>query len=392
MADGPLTAGLLGGLNIRRQREADQLRKQQIANQQALQEKQFVLQEKKVAQDKAQQDFENTNTLLDFAASQGNVPAMQVQLDKLSDSLVQSGALSEGASFNSSSVLDNLKDFQKRRDDITEFMKQAGNDPERLQAGVAEIKRIQSDFGGIPALEKGVEAVGGLAPEEVETITSEKLIDDPESPSGMSVALLDKQGNLVKKLRNATDKDITGKALVQVNTGDLQKGTVGKLEDQIIAGQKTIGQLNRAEATFKPEFLTIAGKAKGAIQRLSEKAGFETDTDFLKEKSRWFNQAKQAFFVYRKWVTGVAGGEKEMKDIAKAFADPERNSPSEYLANLQETRLWTRAVDKWLRETKALGLSISETREILPEVGVGGEFEAEGVSPEDEANAFLEGL
>jgi hypothetical protein len=159
MAQGPLTAGLLGGLNIKRQREVNQLKKRQVAQQ-----------TKRDEQAEAQRQFENTNTLLDFAASQGNIPAMETHLNALSDTLVKSGALPEGASFDPTSVLDNLKDFQKRRDDISEFMNQAGNDPERLQAGVAEIKRMQADFGGIPALEKGVEGVEGLVPEERKTL------------------------------------------------------------------------------------------------------------------------------------------------------------------------------------------------------------------------------
>ena len=147
--------------------------------------------------------------------------------------------------------------------------------------------------------------------------------------------------------------------------GGLAKPTVTAIEKDIIAGQKTIGSLNEAEKIFDPSFLTVEGKGRAFISSQAEKLGFSTDKEYLEARTKWRNQAKSAFLVYRKWVTGVAGGEKEFKEIAKAFPDPERNSPTEYMANLEQTRSWARATDLWLRETKALGLSLEETREIV---------------------------
>lgn len=158
---------------------------------------------------------------------------------------------------------------------------------------------------------------------------------------------------------------------------NLQKSTLGAIDKDIIAGQKMIGQLNEAESLFKPEFLTRGGQAKSFGQEQINKLGFDNNTDFLQAKSKWKTQSKQAFLAYRKWVTGVAGGEKEMAEIATAFPDPDNNSPAQYSANLDQTRKWGRVLDKWLRETKANGLSLSETREIVEEGDGGSDIQSE---------------
>ncbi len=168
------------------------------------------------------------------------------------------------------------------------------------------------------------------------------------------------------------DKDGNVSFTQGVDAG-VSKPTGTAIEKEIISAQKTIGQLNEAEKLFQPDFLTRGGKLKAFTETQADKLGFESKSDFLKERSAWLTQSKQAFLAYRKWVTGVAGGEKEMADIAKAFPDPDNNSPKQYVANLEQTRKWGRALTRWLQETKANGLSIGETREIIEQEEAGGD-------------------
>jgi hypothetical protein len=148
-------------------------------------------------------------------------------------------------------------------------------------------------------------------------------------------------------------------------TIDLEKGTKKDLEADIIEGERQIESLNEIESIFKPEFLTYQGEVKGALEKFADKAGFGTSTKFLEERAAWMVQAKSELLRYRKWVTGVAGGEKEFAEIAKAFADPEKNSPSQFIANLKQSRKWQKKVVNWNRETRAQGLSIANTPENL---------------------------
>lgn len=142
-------------------------------------------------------------------------------------------------------------------------------------------------------------------------------------------------------------------------------GTKVAIEKEIIEVDKQIARFNRMENLFKPEYLTFQGRSKAWLSKQVDKLGFKTDTEFLQSATKFRNESKATFLAYRKWVTGVAGGEEEMKEIAKAFPDVDRNSPAEYMANLEESRFWARTVSKWLRETRAQGFSLTATREII---------------------------
>ena len=114
------------------------------------------------------------------------------------------------------------------------------------------------------------------------------------------------------------------------------------LEKEIIDADTSLANFDSIEASFNPAFLTYGGKLKAATQRALDKAGFASNTQFLEERATWFSQSMSAFIAYRKWATGVAGGEKELKQIAKAYPDPEQNSPAEYKANLKQSRITAR--------------------------------------------------
>ena len=171
---------------------------------------------------------------------------------------------------------------------------------------------------------------------------------------------------------------------------DLSKGTKKELESKILDAQEIIGELNEAENLFKPEFLTFKGRLKAGATALAEKAdvieelGFKSNQEFLRKRAGWFAQAKKSALKWRKQITGVAGGEREMQEIAESFPDPAKDSESEYTSKLQQTRQWTRVLDRWLREVRTQGLelrkgesvtqqggpSISEIREIVEQEGV----------------------
>lgn len=147
----------------------------------------------------------------------------------------------------------------------------------------------------------------------------------------------------------------------KVFAGDMRP----EIANQILDLDKRIGSLDEMSRLFREEFLTFGGKGKAIEARILQKAGFKTQEEYTQARSRWMAQSKSAFLEYRKWVTGVAGGEKEFKEIAKAFPDPERNSPQEYEANLEQTLFWSEVIRRWLSSTRDRGLSLSETRDLF---------------------------
>lgn len=123
---------------------------------------------------------------------------------------------------------------------------------------------------------------------------------------------------------------------VTVQTGAIGKSTKTMLEKAVIEGTHNIKSFARTRKDFKPEYLTYFGKGEKGAALALDKLGLSTSKqkELIREQSNWFRQAKADFIAYRKWATGVAGGEKELKEIATSFPDPVKNSPEQYKANL----------------------------------------------------------
>ncbi|MCK5236482.1 MAG: hypothetical protein KAR06_05790, partial [Deltaproteobacteria bacterium] len=147
----------------------------------------------------------------------------------------------------------------------------------------------------------------------------------------------------------------------KVFTHDMPK----EIQTKMLELDEKIGGLDEMERTFTPEFLTYKGKIDAATVSLLQKVGFKTKGQFLEARSKWFAQAKTAFLAYRKSVTGVAGGEKEFKEIAKAFPNPDTDSPSQFTAKLNQVREFSQIVKRWLSGPQARGLTITDTRELM---------------------------
>jgi hypothetical protein len=143
-------------------------------------------------------------------------------------------------------------------------------------------------------------------------------------------------------------------ASTQINIGDitgLTKATKSKLQQEIIGLQDQLFDLKQAdlpsqqnpEGLFKREYLEHKGKLKGWISRQADKFGVGYEQDFLKRYAAWKGIVKKQTLAYRKLVTGVAGGPKEMKDIESTFINVNVDSPMQYLAKRDIYEANTRA-------------------------------------------------
>lgn len=137
-----------------------------------------------------------------------------------------------------------------------------------------------------------------------------------------------------------------GSVNVEVNTGDLTKPAQTQLQKDIVQGVQNIASFRKTADLFQDEYLTYLGKADKWIAEKMDKAGIATEDQkaLITEYNGWFRQAKADFIAYRKWATGVAGGEKELVEIATSFPDPVKNSPTQYRANIQNIEKTTRDV------------------------------------------------
>jgi len=183
-----------------------------------------------------------------------------------------------------------------------------------------------------------------------------------EGPEGEQVYV--KKGGAIPK---GFKKVQTKGTAVTVNTGDLAKTTKSKLEDDIVEATRNIQSFKATRASFKPEYLTLFGKAGNFMAESADKAGVSTadQKKLISERSTWFRQAKADFIAYRKWATGVAGGEKEMAEIATSFPDPVKNSPTQYIANLKSIDETTKRVLSLNAEFLRSGIDLSQPIESI---------------------------
>jgi hypothetical protein len=183
-----------------------------------------------------------------------------------------------------------------------------------------------------------------------------------------------KQVLVRKNLRtNKVEQVSAGPTGTNVSIGDisLSTGTKTELEKGVIKAADHIAVFNRMEMMTDPEFLTYMGQLRKGGEKLAEKAKLPVDTSFLNNYSEWYQVSKAAFLAYRKWVTGVAGGENEMKEIAKSYPNPDTNSYTQFMANLRAARRTAYQLEQRYKNVLATGIDRPSPKQIRD---IGGDY------------------
>ena len=140
---------------------------------------------------------------------------------------------------------------------------------------------------------------------------------------------------LLEKGWNTISQSITGKS-----TDDLTKKSMGKTEETIIGGNELLANLENQKLLFKDEFLDQKGKWR--YKYLLEKdrfAGFtgakltNDERQYINSYSTWQQTNLQYFNQYRKIITGVAAGEREIGWLQESIPS-EKDTPNTYKAKL----------------------------------------------------------
>ena len=151
--------------------------------------------------------------------------------------------------------------------------------------------------------------------------------------------------------------------------GDVQKSTIAAVEKDILKVDEVLEKLTLVNETTDPSFLTFGGRADVSISNVKEKFGITLDReakDYVKAYNNWASTLDQYVLAYRKWVTGVAGGEKEAEWIFEAIPT-KTNAPTEFQSKLDQTfKVQTLTRDR-LAQIQATGkiLSAKERQSIL---------------------------
>ena len=163
-----------------------------------------------------------------------------------------------------------------------------------------------------------------------------KAADDPQA--AMSKYLLRQKSGF--EIRTNKDGSVT------VTQGDgskrgLTKTVRSSTQKNILEGQTRLTTQNYVSSLYRPEFLTYGGEIKSGIMTKLNKLTPTLRDSFTKARAAFLSQTNQAFIAYRKWATGVAGGEKEMSEIKRATFS-EDDSPQDFEAKLQAVQFMTR--------------------------------------------------
>ena len=159
-----------------------------------------------------------------------------------------------------------------------------------------------------------------------------------------------------------TVKETSG---VTVNTGDMGQSTRNKIEGEIVEGNKAIGQLENVLSSYRDEFSEVPFRLKDKLSTTLEKYAkmsqpeketlFRTSGEQTAAYMNWYQPAEASFLTFRKWATGVAGGEKEMNDMRLAFPEPKNLSPTQFRAAITKAIQYKKMYQDLLNEYMSSG-------------------------------------
>ena len=98
---------------------------------------------------------------------------------------------------------------------------------------------------------------------------------------------------------------------------DLSKKSKNKAQEKVLTAIEMDGLLEVMEVLHDDKFSTYVGKSQAVVAELVNKSGLfknsEDMNNFMVRRAEWEAAVQQYFNAYRKNITGVAAGEKEIK-------------------------------------------------------------------------------
>lgn len=126
----------------------------------------------------------------------------------------------------------------------------------------------------------------------------------------------------------------------EVLTGELGKKTGENLQEKFFNAQEGLGRLKAIGETFRPEFLTLGGRASALKTKWKDFAGMELDQGekkYLTDYTTFTANAYDNLNRYIKEITGAAMTNAEAGRITKSLPNPESDGPQEFQAKYNAT-------------------------------------------------------
>ncbi len=205
-------------------------------------------------------------------------------------------------------------------------------DPELYIKNRVYVKPVKSDFVNFKDLNNGDVKMFDI--NSVEGKAKLKEFRNKEGANVIEVPSQDKSTDLNKK-----------------NTSDAQKKVLTAIEMD--------GLLETMEVLHDDRFSTYVGKSQAVVAELVNKSGLFKNSDdlnaFMVKRAEWEAAVQQYFNAYRKNITGVAAGEKEIKLLENSVPNV-NDTPAVFKIKVKLQRSLNNAVIQRNREFLDLGV------------------------------------
>ncbi len=238
------------------------------------------------------------------------------------------------------SMFRTMEDEEEKRQLIDQYADQVPDD-QKAAFKIAPAKWLEKN---VFAKDKG---------SKFETFLSKDGTDKVTINTNTKAGLL-RAEELTKNGYDKISQSITGK-----NTGDLiPKKIQGKLDEEIMNAEKFAITLENIDVMAEDKFLTYYGQGEAWLTGQAEKLGIQTSEDsqkFLARYSAWKSDVLKNTNEYRKYITGVAAGGKEIILLKNSIANPD-DAPSVFKAKIKTQRIMNDLILKRNKAYKKLGV------------------------------------
>ena len=163
-----------------------------------------------------------------------------------------------------------------------------------------------------------------------------------------------------------------------------EKSSKGAWEKEIKGHEDQIANLERMDIFYDPRFLQIQGKVGKELYKILDQFNIakKDQVQFLQQYGNWKQAQEQFFNAYRKLITGVAAGEKEIAWI-QASIPSSKDSPSVYRSKVKLQKEITKGIIQRAKKFKggfekaldADGRPTKEFQEFLKKEGLRPSFD-----------------
>jgi hypothetical protein len=147
----------------------------------------------------------------------------------------------------------------------------------------------------------------------------------------------------------------------QDKSSDLSKKSKNDAQTKVLTAIEMDGLLEVMEVLHDDKFSTYVGKSQAVVAELISKSGIFTNSkdaeSFMIKRAEWEAAVQQYFNAYRKNITGVAAGEKEIKLLENSVPNV-NDTPAVFKAKVKLQRALNNATMK--RNKEFLDLDIGQ--------------------------------